>query len=353
MAIFSVPGIRISGIAACVPKTIYQNINYKWIPRKEREQLIKLTGVEQRRIANIKTTTSDLCFAAAEKLIKKANWDKTEIQILVFVSQSRDYPIPSTSCILQDRLGLPKSCMTLDINLGCSGYVYGLSVISSIMKSSGIKKGLFLVGDISSRHSSYKDKSTYPLFGDAGTATLIEPADHSEKIAFNLQSDGSGFDAIIIHDGGMKNNINRKSFDYKKISPGIYRNGIQLALDGIKVFNFALSEVTPNIYDLLNDQSVTIDTIDFFLFHQANLLINNSIRKKLKLPVEKVPITINKFGNTSCASIPLTIVSELQGHVNTKKLNLLLCGFGIGLSWGTVLLTTDKIICPEVIELVE
>jgi 3-oxoacyl-[acyl-carrier-protein] synthase-3 len=351
MAVFSIEGIRIAGISACVPKHVYHNIDYKWISKKEREQLIKVTGVEQRRIADDKTTTSDLCFAAAEKLIAEAAWNKSEIQILVFVSQSRDYPIPSTSCILQDRFGLSKTCITLDINLGCSGYVYGLSVIASMMRCSGIKKGLLLVGDISTKHISYKDKSAFPLFGDAGTATLIENTNKKEKIGFNLQTDGSGFDAIMIPDGGMRNHISKKSFEYKKISPGIIRHNIHLILDGIKIFNFALSEVIPNINVLLTEEKSQLENIDYFIFHQANLLINESLRKKLKLPKEKVPNTIHKFGNTSCASIPLTIVTELKKQVEKEKLNFLLAGYGIGLSWGAVTITMDSIICPDLIEI--
>ena len=351
MAVFSIEGIRIAGISACVPKDIYHNIDYKWISKKEREQLIKVTGVEQRRIADDKTTTSDLCFVAAEKLLEKSGWNKNEIQILIFVSQSRDYPIPSTSCILQDRFGLPKSCITLDINLGCSGYVYGLSVIASMMRCSGIKKGLLLVGDISTKHISYKDKSAFPLFGDAGTATLIENTNQKEKIGFNLQTDGSGFDAIMIPDGGMRNHISKKSFEYKKISPGIIRHKIHLILDGIKIFNFALSEVIPNINELMSAENQQLEKIDYFIFHQANLLINESLRKKLKLPKEKVPNTINKFGNTSCASIPLTIVSELKEKVEKERLSFLLSGYGIGLSWGAVTITLDSIICPDLIEI--
>lgn len=351
MAVFSIEGIRIAGISACVPKDIYHNSDYKWISKKEREQLIKVTGVEQRRIADDKTTTSDLCFTAAEKLLEKSGWNKNEIQLLIFVSQSRDYPIPSTSCILQDRLSLSKSCITLDINLGCSGYVYGLSVIASMMRCSGIKKGLLLVGDISTKHISYKDKSAFPLFGDAGTATLIENTNQKEKIGFNLQTDGSGFDAIMIPDGGMRNHISKKSFEYKKISPGIYRHKIHLILDGIKVFNFALSEVIPNINELMSAENKQPENIDYFIFHQANLLINESLRKKLKLPKEKVPNTIHKFGNTSCASIPLTIVSELRDRVEKERLNFLLSGYGIGLSWGAVTVTLDSIICPGLIEI--
>ena len=174
MALFEIRDVRIAGISACVPKKTLSNHDYRWITRKERDQLIQTIGVETRHVAVPGQTTSDLCFQATEQLLDKLGWERSEIDLLVFVSQSRDYIIPSTSAILQDRLKLPKTCLTIDINLGCSGYVYGLSVISSMIRTTGIKKGLLLVGDLSNVTSSYRDKSTFPLFGDAGTATALE-----------------------------------------------------------------------------------------------------------------------------------------------------------------------------------
>ncbi len=351
MAIFSIPNIKIAGISACVPRKEVFNIDYKWISLKERQVLIKTTGVEKRRVAEKGTTTSDLCFLAANKLINKLKWERKDIQLLIFVSQSRDFLIPSTSCILQERLGLPKSCIAFDINLGCSGYIYGLSVIGSLISSGNLKKGLLLAGDISSLNCSYRDKSTYPLFGDAGTATAIEYNKQTSDLLFNLQTDGAGYDAIIVPDGGIRNFASKKSFQYKKYSPGIYRNKIQLALNGIDVFNFSLREVVPNVNQLLGYSLKTSDDLDFFVFHQANLLINETLRKKLNIKNEKVPYTIHKFGNTSSASIPLTIVSELREQIQRRSLSLLLSGFGVGLSWGSAIIETNKIVCPEVIEL--
>lgn len=351
MSLFSIPNTKIAGISACIPRKEVFNIDYKWISLKERQVLIKTTGVEKRRVAEKGTTTSDLCFLATEKLIDELSWDKKDIQLLIFVSQSRDFLIPSTSCILQDRLGLPKSCMAFDINLGCSGYIYGLSVAGSLISSGNLKKGLLLVGDISSLNCSYKDKSSYPLFGDAGTITAIEFDEHAPDLLFNLQTDGAGYDAIIVPDGGIRNFATKNSFQYKKYSSGIYRNKIQLVLNGIEVFNFSLREVVPNIHSLLQYSSKTIDYFDYFVFHQANLLINESLRKKLNLKKEKVPYTIHKYGNTSSASIPLTIVSELREQIQRRKLSLLLSGFGVGLSWGSAIVEVNKVVCPEVIEL--
>ena len=349
MAIFQVPNINIAGISACVPEDEYNNNNYDWISEKERQTLIKVIGVEKKRHAKKGTTTSDLCFVAANNLINELNWDRSEIDLLLFVSQSRDYIIPATAGLLQERLSLPKTCIAFDVSLGCSGYVYGLSVIGSMMATGLIKKGLLLTGDISTLNTSFKDKSAFPLFGDAGTATAIELKDDAKPMMFNLQTDGGGYDAIIIPDGGIRNFADvDTSFDYKQISEGIVRNKFNIALDGIKVFNFSLREVKPNVNKLLQEYGLSTDDIDYFVFHQANKLMNETIRKQLKLKPEKVPYSLKKYGNTSSASIPLTIVTELNSVVRNSKLSLLLSGFGVGLSWGSVILHTKNIVCPPI-----
>lgn len=348
MALFEINDIRVAGISACVPEKVLSNHDYTWIKSSERDLLIKTIGVEQRHVALAGQTTSDLCFQAATELLEELQWNAEDINLLVFVSQSRDYIIPSTSTILQDRLKLPKTCMAIDINLGCSGYVYGLSVISSLIKATGIKKSLLLVGDLSNVTSAYRDKSTYPLFGDAGTATALELMPDAPAIQFNLQSDGSGHEAIIIRDGGVRNLAGKHSFAVKKYGDGIYRNRLQIELNGIEVFNFSLREVVPNIKTTLKHYGRALDEFDFLVFHQANRLINETLRKMLKVEPERVPYSLKDYGNTSCASIPLTMVTQLRETLQQKSHKLLLSAFGIGLSWGTVLMETDKIVIPEV-----
>jgi 3-oxoacyl-[acyl-carrier-protein] synthase-3 len=350
MAIFSVSGVRLAGVAAAVPSKEVSNMDYNWIPVKDREMLVKTVGVEKRRVAKMGTTTSDLCIAAAEQLVTGLNWEKKDIEILIFISQSRDYIIPSTSGIIQHKLGLPHSCMAFDMGLGCSGWVYGISAIAGMMRSTGIKKGLLLVGDISTLTASYRDKSTFPLFGDAATATAFVLDEQAEPIHFNLESDGLGYDAIIIPDGGLRNFISKKSFSYKKYGDGIYRTNFQIALNGIEVFNFALREVVPNAKKLMQNLGKTTADFDYVVMHQANLLMNETIRKMMKVEKEKVPYTIHKFGNTSSASIPLTIVARLREQITSRKVQLLTCGFGVGLSWGSVAIGLDKVVCPDLIE---
>lgn len=349
MAIFSISGVKISGIAACVPPLEIYSKDYEKFSSGEQNLFIKTVGVESRRMAEKGITTLDLCLKSAEKLISGLNWKKNEIQFLIFVTQSKDYFLPGNGTIAQDKLKLSKGCMAFDISLGCSGYVYGLSVAASIIKGTGLKKGLLLAGDISTVNCSYNDKSTYPLFGDAGTATAIENTEDKGKWSFNLFSDGSGYDTIIIPDGGIRNLISKEtSFENTDFEGGISRTPLHLALKGLEVFNFAIKEVPQSVRELLNFEQKSIKDFDFFVMHQANRLMNETIRKKLGIEIERTPYSLQNFGNTSSASIPLTLVSQLGKDLSQNKTSLLLSGFGVGLSWGNLLLSSNKIICPEV-----
>lgn len=351
MAYFKINNVQISGVSAAVPKAVESNWDYDILSETEKKLLIKTTGVEEKRRAPKGMTTSDLCFAAATKLIADLDWNATDIDILIFVSQSSDYYLPATAIILQDKLGLNKSSIAFDVGLGCSGFVYGLSVISSMMSAAGLKKGLLMVGDISSATCSSLDKSTYPLFGDAGTVTALEVNANAPTISFDLFSDGSGFESIIIPHGGARNLISKESFDMKELSPGITRSNLNLALDGLEVFNFSLREVPKAVKEFMIKNIQSVEDYDYFVMHQANKLMNESIRKKVGFPVEKTPYTLSKFGNTSSASIPLTIVSQLKNNISNNSKNILITGFGVGLSWGVCSLPLSNVICPDIIEI--
>ena len=352
MALFFTYHAKVKGIAACVPKEKICTKDYSYFNESERDLFIKSVGIVERRVAPENITTSDMCFEAAEKLIAELHWIKSEIDCLIFVSQSPDYFLPATSILLQHRLGLKNTAMAFDVNLGCSGYIYGLQLLSNLISTGQIKKGLLLVGDKSTLSTYIEDKSTYPLFGDAGSATAIEYTENESPVYFNLQSDGSGEEAIKILDGGARNSVRPDTFDIKELEPGVKRSRRHLQLNGIDVFNFALNEVAPNINSLLQFANVEKEKIDFFVFHQANKLINESVRKKLKITeTEKVPYSIDLFGNTSSASIPLTIISKLKNSVSAQNKKVLLSGFGVGYSWGSCLLDLENIICCNLIEI--
>lgn len=353
MAFFSIPKVKIDGIAACVPKHNQSNFEgTKYISAEEMQKISKITGVENRRFASKDVCTSDLCFESAEKLIEELGWDKSEIGVLVFISQTADYRVPMTSPILQDRLKLPTDCMCFDSANGCSGYVYGLNIAASLLSTSRSKKALLLVGDTSTKEGSEKDRSTFPLFGDAGTATAISVDDNQQdEMYFHMATDGRGYQAIFIPDGGSRNPITPSSFEYRQYEEGVERNNIQVELKGMDVFNFGITKAPLSVKKVLDFAGKPIEAVDYFVFHQANKLMNDLINKKLKISSDKVPMSLAKYGNTSSASIPITIVSELREKVTTEDLNFVFCGFGVGLSWGSTFARLNKIVCPPVMEL--
>lgn len=348
MSQFKVSNISIVGISSAIPKKIIKNSEYDYVSETERDFLIKTTGIEEKRHAEKGITTTDLGEKAANDLIDKLGWKKEDVDILVLVTQSRDYYLPSSAIILQDRLGLPKTCMAFDVGLGCSGYIYGLSIVAKFLQDGQLKKALLIAGDVSTVSTNYQDKSTYPLFGDAGTATAIEYDKEADDLHFEMGNDGAGYESIIIRDGGAKNQLNEKTTEMANYGPGINRTMKDLELNGLDVFSFSIKEPPKNIKSLLERTNTSISEVDYFVFHQANRLIIETIRKKLKIEKEKVPYSLTKYGNTSSASIPLTICDQLRNEVGSKK--MLLCGFGVGLSWGSCLVNTKETICLAPIE---
>lgn len=349
MAIFSLDNVAIRSVAAAVPAHQESNLDYTLLTEQERAFLIKTTGIEARRVAPDTITTSDLCLAAAQKILTSNNVSPTDIGLVIFVSQSNDYYLPATAATLQHRLGLPRQCMAFDVGLGCSGYVYGLTIAASLMRTCGIHKALLLAGDISTTTCAFEDKSTYPLFGDAGTATLLERTENATPWQGNLMTDGSKADAIIITDGMQRNKLCDSSFQIQDAGPGIRRAPLHLALKGDEVFAFSIREIPTSITTLLEQAETHVDSLDYFIMHQANKLMNETIRKKLKIPAEKTPYSLDQFGNTSSASIPLTMVTRL-GKQLARPARLLLSGFGVGLSWGNLLIDSHSIGCLPLLE---
>lgn len=346
MAFLEIRNVRIAGIAAGVPKNIAQNDSNSVLSKDyDAAAFVELTGVKEARISD-HLTTSDLSYEAAERLIADLGWDKKEIEALIFVSQTADYILPATSCILQDRLGLSKECYTADIALGCSGWVYGLSSVASLLSLGTIKKVLLLVGDAKKRASGPRD----PLFGHAGTATALEYVEGAAGFKFHFGTDGSGFDAIIIPDGGSRNQVGPESFALEEVD-GKMMHRMQTRMKGLDVFAFGITTAPKSVKKLAQHYEFDYLDADYFVFHQANMKMNNQIVKKLKLDPAKVPSCMLHFGNTSSASIPLTIVTQLRGKFENKPTKFICCGFGVGLSWGTVAFESDdQIVISELVE---
>jgi 3-oxoacyl-[acyl-carrier-protein] synthase-3 len=350
MAFLDFPNLSLKGLSVCVPKATLENKNLPIFTTEEAGKFIASTGVERRRVAGNDICTSDLCYHAGEKLLNDLGWSKVDVDCLVFVSQTPDYYLPTTSCLLQSRLGLKNEVLSIDISSGCSGWIYGLNVISALLSSGNLKRGLLLVGDTILKTCSRDDKSSFPLFGDAGTATAIEFRKGDKGFKFHLACDGSSYETIIIPDGGFRNPFSMESFVTKEFEPGIRRNKIQLAMDGMNVFSFGMKRATESVNLLMSHFNISPDQIDYFIFHQANKFLNEKIRKKLNLSEEKVPYSLKDFGNTSSASIPLTLLLKSKDLEHSRK-KIIACGFGVGLSWGSVSFDTNNIVCPDLIEI--
>ena len=353
MALVSFNNIGITGIASCVPSKILLNseAGADILDSEQLQKTIKTIGISERRIASDSICTSDLCFAAANKLFSESKIAKDEIDALIFVTQTPDFHLPATACVLQNRLGLSKDIIAYDINLGCSGYVYGLFNAFSLVNTEGINKVLLLVGDTISKLTSSKDKATGLLFGDAGTATLIESDNDASKTFFSLNTDGGGKDVIMVPAGAYRNPSTIDTLKIQSQEDGSIRNEEQLYLDGAEVFSFTIREVVKDIKKVLDYSNIPVESIDSFVLHQANKYMLDYLRKKLKVEADKMPISLFRFGNTSSASIPLTLVTQLPTeNWNSEKLNMVMSGFGVGLSWATCLIELKN---PNLLKLIE
>lgn len=351
MAYLEYSDVGIRAIAAAVPERVFDNRSLSaYYPESDVEKIIQKTGVAERRFTDASTTSADLCEAAARRLMSEAGIEAQEIDLLVFISQTPDYRMPATSVVLQHRLGLPKGCMAFDISLGCSAWLYGLSVVYGMMQSqSGLRKALILDGETRSKVYSLRDRRTAFLFGDAGSATLVERQPGLGKSTFSFHSDGSLEGLIKIEAGGYRMPSSEETVKERVVDEyGNIRSLEQGSMDGADVFNFVLKEVPRDIRALLERTSTSVEDYDYTLLHQANDFINSYLVKKLKLDPAKVPSTVHKFGNTSSVSIPLTMVTRLGGSLDGKG-RLLASAFGVGMTWASAALPYNNVrVCPLV-----
>lgn len=351
MAILTYKGVGITAMSAAVPHTVINNYEYtKYFPKEQVKEVVDKIGIFERRFADENTCSSDLCYAAAEKLLKDNNINREEIDLLVFISQTPDYRMPATSILLQDRLKLSKNCIAFDISLGCSAFCYGLSVVYGMMQSNGLRKALILDGETRSKVYSPKDRRSAFIFGDGGIAALVEQKEEFGKSFFSLNSDGSRGDLIMIPGGGYRNMSSVETLKEKVVDEyGNIRSDEQGYMRGGDVFNFVIREIPRDIKKTLEFANRSQEDFDFIVLHQANNFINQYIAKKMSLDTEKIPSTISKFGNTSSVSVPLTIVSELKDKLEGEKL-LLLSAFGVGMTWATAIVPFVDCKISDIIE---
>ncbi|MCE7994817.1 MAG: ketoacyl-ACP synthase III [Roseivirga sp.] len=338
MGLISFDNIGISGMSATVPQRIISNNSFTEVfNEKEIKNAIATTGIKERRFVDSDVCSSDLCCDSANNLLDELNIDRDSVDILIFLSQTPDYAQPATAPSIQKRLGLSKKTASFDINMACSGYIYGLSTAFAYCSSPDVKKVLLLVGETMSKAISLKDRATCLLFGDAGSATLIEKNEKYGKSYFSLNSDGSGNSVLKIPAGGYRVPGSPDTTQEKEYSDGSIRTDEQLYMDGMEVFNFTMRVVPKDIKEVLEFAKRTEKDIDYLVFHQANKYMTDYLAKKSRFPINKVPYSLQKYGNTSAVTIPLTIVSELftGAPLNAK---MLFSGFGAGLSWGSAIL---------------
>lgn len=352
MAILKFSNIGISALAACVPSRVIDNYKYtEFFPEEDVRKVVDKIGIFERRFVDDKTCASDLCFAAAERLFADNNINREEIDLVVFISQTPDYRMPATSILLQDRLGLPNSTIAFDVNLGCSGFIYGLSIVYSFMAQSGLRKALLLDGETRSKVYSPKDRTSAFIFGDAGVAALIERNEKFGDSQFSLNSDGSRGELIMIPGGGYRNMSSEETLRERVVDEyGNIRSDEQGYMKGGDVFNFVISEIPKDIKRLFAEAQCDIADVDYYIFHQANSFINNYIAKKMKLDRDRMPSTIGKYGNTSSVSVPLTIASELKDKLCGEH-RLMLSAFGVGMAWATAIVPFVDCKISDIVEL--
>ena len=341
--------IKISGIASAAPDNLEDLSGFnEYFGENSVKSFSKMTGVKTRYVSHENQTSSDLCFVASKNLLKHLKWEKESIDALIFVTQTPDYPIPATACVLHKRLGLSRDCIAFDVNLGCSGYVYGIHLVASLMQNTSIKRALLLAGDTSNKKISPFDKSSAMLFGDSGSATAMERTDSDlDRIEFLMKTDGNGFKSIIIPSGAFRN-PNGKHERYE-FAEGIIRSDYELYMNGVEVLNFTISDVVDTINEFKEKFKTNTDRVDMFVLHQANLFMLKAMAKKAKIPLDRMPISLDRYGNTSVTSIPLTICDACERIEEKKELNLVCAGFGVGLSWGVISMKVDSDNCLSII----
>ena len=340
--------IKISGIAAAVPTKIVKAHDYDELFGEDVvSKNIATTGVKETHHASKEQTSSDFAYVAARRLMDEMNIDPESVGVLIFTAAYLDYQVPPTACVLQKRLGLSTDCIVFDNNLGCSGYVYGLQTMGAILNSSSAKRGLLLTGDITSKVVSPLDKSRM-LFGDGGTATLIEKIEDDaldgnndtgakNVIRVGMKTDGSRFKSIIVPAGAYRNvDAERERTEW---SDGNTRSDYDLYMNGMDVFSFSMTDVPKLAKEFMSKYEYNPDEFDAFIFHQPNLFILKHLIKKLGAGADKMPVSLDRYGNTSVCAIPLTICDAYHDVEEEKK--LFLYGFGVGLSWACAAITID------------
>ena len=340
--------VALVGLCAAVPGNSEEISGSNYQTPQSRQRFSAATGVQRRRICPPELHFSDLAFAAAERLLAELGWGKSDVEALLLVTQSGDVALPSTACILQHRLGFSTDCAAFDINLGCSGFPYGVFVTGRMLGPGAGSKALLIIGDAAGKPNPASPRS--PLFGDAAVAVALERRAGAPPMVFALNTDGEGWDVIMERKPGGRPGLEESVFVSVADKNGRVHLNTQYCMKGEDVINFAVRVVPDAVREAMAERCWPAESVDAFVFHQASRLINETLRKALGLDPGKTPSTLANFGNTSSATIPLTMVDQLGARLRGETLRLLLCGFGVGLSWGTMTCEIGPLACLPIVE---
>ena len=334
-----VKNVRVEGVACSMPENISEVSDLaEKFGEENIQKIMASTGVFRRHVVDSECS-SDLCVAAAERLIADLAVDRASIDTLIFVSQTHDHTLPATACILQERLKLSLGVAAFDVALGCSGYVYGLWLASSLISGGGSRRVLLLVGDTISKIVSEEDRSVAALFGDAGSATLLQYDESAQPISFALGTDGRGANNLIVPAGGFRD----RTGAFSDNSEPEVRGPFDLFMNGAEIFAFTLARVPALVRALHESRQDSGEGIDHYVFHQANKFMLEHLAKRMKLPREKILLDLESVGNTSCTSIPLALsLADLEKDNRVTGL-MMLAGFGVGYSWAGCIINFDNV----------
>lgn len=341
MAYWNIKNVALRGVTGTVPNNPVKSSDLPYFTKEEADTFDATVGIKNRYIASEDICASDLCQDAGERLLAGLGWEKESVDVLLFASVTGDYKTPPTSAILQDRMGLPSTTFVLDVPMGCCGCMYCINVAGNMLSAGTAKRALILVGDTAMRMGNPRDKSRGPLFGDSGTALALEYDPTASDIIIDFNTMGSGYQALMTPHGGYRHPVTKESFIEEDFGNGIIRAPKDALINGMDVFSFAITKPPISVKKMMDAQGLDKDKdIDFFLIHQANKLIVDRLVKKLKLAPEKVPYNLQEFGNLGGASILMLMVSEIVDALSTRPTTLLCSSFGLGLTWGTMILKT-------------
>lgn len=320
--------IKISKIEYYLPQLVLTNMDLeKEFPEWSSERIREKVGISQRHISAENETVLDLAIQSSEKIFKE--YDRDKIDFILFCTQSPDYFLPTTACILQDKLGLRKNIGAMDFNLGCSGFVYGLAVAKGLIVAGVAKSILLVTSETYSKHINPKDKGNRCIFGDASASAIIEKDENAGDYKFCLGTDGSGAENLMVKKGALRTDFT--------LNPNHEFDPENLYMNGPEIFNFTIEKIPGLVKETMDVNGLTMDDIDYFVFHQANSFMLNYLRRKTKIPTEKFYVNMEKTGNTVSATIPIALKNMMDEGMLKKGDKILLAGFGVGYSWGATI----------------